>query len=332
MIRESVHAVMACVVTFVVCAIFYPAAVWALGRAAFPHEAEGSLIRNSEGVVIGSELIAQPFASEKYFQPRPSAVDYKADATGGSNLGTKNPDLRKKIVERADALKSTADNPVPVDLVMASGAGMDPHITPEGAFYQVARVALARKMSAQQVRALIERSTERSGTIIGAPARVNVLKLNLELDGEKRIAPMEPTELSLTAKTTVIPGSTANQVVVDQAVSKSPFAEEVAAIRAQVVMMAKQVQPFGERIEAMRGSENAQKHARDQMEAIERKLSELLLTTRKIGLVAEAVDVLEGRVRITAGSLNQLGEDVRNATRALKAQSGAASTPARRAN
>ena len=89
------------------CAVAYPAAVWGLAQLAFPHEAEGSLIYDRDRTVIGSELIAQPFASDKYFIPRPSAVDYKADATGGSNLGTKNPDLRKKIVERAEALKAT---------------------------------------------------------------------------------------------------------------------------------------------------------------------------------------------------------------------------------
>src|SRR5580704_15599791 len=103
MIRETVNALLACVVTFVICAVVYPAAVWGLGQVAFPDQAEGSLIRNRERDVIGSSLVAQPFASDKYFHPRPSAVDYNASATGGSNLGTKNPDLRKKIAERAAA-------------------------------------------------------------------------------------------------------------------------------------------------------------------------------------------------------------------------------------
>jgi K+-transporting ATPase ATPase C chain len=184
MIRETSNALVACVVTFVLCAVAYPAAVWALGQLAFPHEAEGSLVTGRDGTVIGSELIAQPFASDRYFFPRPSAVDYKADATGGSNLGTKNPDLRKKIVERADALKATADSPAPVDLVMASGSGVDPHISPEAARYQAARVAATRKLSVDQVQSLIERHVEQSGAIIGAPPRVNVLKLNLALDEE----------------------------------------------------------------------------------------------------------------------------------------------------
>ncbi|HMB02464.1 MAG TPA: potassium-transporting ATPase subunit KdpC, partial [Isosphaeraceae bacterium] len=177
MIRETVHALAACVVTFVLCSVIYPAAVWGLGQLAFPHQAEGSLLYSRDRAVIGSGLIAQPFASDKYFHPRPSAADYKADASGGSNLGTKNPDLRAKIKERAEALKATPEDPVPADLVTASGCGLDPHISPEAARYQAARVAAARKMPVRQVRALIDRMTEHSGAIIGAPARVNVLRL-----------------------------------------------------------------------------------------------------------------------------------------------------------
>ena len=120
--------------TFVLCAVAYPAAVWGLAQLAFPDQAEGSLIYGRDRTVIGSELIAQPFASDRYFHPRPSAVDYKADAAGGSNLGTKNPDLRKKIAERAEALEGDRrSGPAPVDLVTASGSGLDPHISPEAA-------------------------------------------------------------------------------------------------------------------------------------------------------------------------------------------------------
>src|SRR5262245_30737641 len=129
MIRETRDALLACLVTFVVCAMAYPAVVWGLGSTIFPHQAEGSLIYSRDRKVIGSELVAQPFASDRYFFPRPSAVDYKADATGGSNLGTKNPDLRKKVAERAEALGASAELPAPVDLVMASGSGLDPHIS-----------------------------------------------------------------------------------------------------------------------------------------------------------------------------------------------------------
>jgi K+-transporting ATPase ATPase C chain len=183
MIRETMNALVACAATFLLCAVAYPAAVWGLAQAAFPEKAEGSLVYGRDGSVIGSELIAQPFASDRYFFPRPSAVDYKADATGGSNLGTKNPDLRKKVAERAEALKATAENPAPVDLVTASGGGMDPHISPEAADYQAARVASARGLPIGTVRAVIARHVERSGAVIGAPPRVNVLRLNLALDG-----------------------------------------------------------------------------------------------------------------------------------------------------
>ncbi len=130
-------------------------------------------------------MVAQPFASDKYFAPRPSAVDYNASAAGGSNLGSKNPDLRKKIAERAEALKATSDSPAPIDLVTASGSGLDPHISPEAARYQAARVAGARNLTSERVRELIELNTDRSGTILGAPPRVNVLLLNLALDEEK---------------------------------------------------------------------------------------------------------------------------------------------------
>ena len=184
MIREIRSALAACAVTFVLCAVAYPAVVWGVAHLAFPHQAAGSLITRRDRTVIGSELIAQPFASAKYFQPRPSAVDYKADAAGGSNLGTKNPDLRKTVAQRVEALKASARDPAPVDLVTASGGGLDPHISPAAASYQVPRVAAARGLSEERVRALVEAHTERSGAILGAPPRVNVLRLNLALDGE----------------------------------------------------------------------------------------------------------------------------------------------------
>ena len=185
MIRETVTALLACLVTFILCALAYPVAVWGLAKLAFPHQAEGSLLYDHERTVIGSELVAQPFASDAYFHPRPSAVDYKADASGGSNLGSKNPDLRQKLAARAEALKANAERPAPVDLVMASGSGLDPHISLEAAEYQLRRVAAARGLPEDQVRALIEGHTERSGAILGAPPRVNVLLLNLALDRQR---------------------------------------------------------------------------------------------------------------------------------------------------
>ena len=192
MIRQTVQALAACAVTFVICSVVYPLAVWGLGWALFPRQAEGSLVYGPDNrTVIGSELIAQPFASEKYFHPRPSAVDYKADAAGGSNLGPKNPDLHAKVKERVEALKATDANPAPVDLISASGSGLDPHISPEAAYFQAPRVASARGMTVEHVRGLVDRLTERSGAMIGAPSRVNVLMLNLALDAAKS-APGSP--------------------------------------------------------------------------------------------------------------------------------------------
>lgn len=184
MIREVVQALTACAVTLVLCAVLYPLVVWGVGQVAFNHQANGSLITRG-GTIIGSELIGQPFTSDKYFHPRPSAAGpngYAADAASGSNLGSKNPALRDAVRGRAEALGATDANPAPVDLISASGSGLDPHISPEAATFQAPRVAKARAISVEDLRALITNHTERSGTLIGAPPRINVLRLNLALD------------------------------------------------------------------------------------------------------------------------------------------------------
>jgi K+-transporting ATPase ATPase C chain len=183
MVRELVVALKACALTFVLCSIAYPALVWGTAQLVFPSQAAGSLIHAADGrTVIGSELIAQRFESDRYFHPRPSAVDYKADAAGGSNLGTNNPELKKAIAARTEALHASADRPAPVDLVTASGSGLDPDISPEAALFQTPRVARARGLSVDVVRTLIDRSINSTGASIGAPPRVNVLLLNLALD------------------------------------------------------------------------------------------------------------------------------------------------------
>jgi potassium-transporting ATPase KdpC subunit len=182
MIRETANALLACAVSFALCAVAYPALVWGLAQLAFPRQAQGSLISGRDRTVIGSELVAQPFASDRYVHPRPSAVDYNSAAAGGSNLGPKNPTLRAQVAARARALGATPRRPAPVDLVTASGSGLDPHISPEAAHYQAARVAAARQWPIARLGALIDAHTERSGAILGAPPRVNVLRLNLALD------------------------------------------------------------------------------------------------------------------------------------------------------
>src|SRR5436190_11324894 len=173
----------------VVTGIAYPVIVTAIAQAVFPRQSTGSLIVK-DGRAIGSTLIGQPFADPKYFWERPSATTpfaYNAGSSSGSNLSPTNPDLVKAVQGRVDALRA-ADlgntAPVPVDLVTASGSGLDPHISPAAALYQVARVARARTLDPRVVRQLVEQHTEgRFLGLLGEP-RVNVLELNLALDGK----------------------------------------------------------------------------------------------------------------------------------------------------
>ena len=168
--------------------VAYPIAVTAIAQVVFPHQANGSLIVK-DGKAVGSTLIGQPFDDPRYFWSRPSATTPFADNAGsssGSNLSPTNPDLVKTVQGRVDALRAADPGntaPVPVDLVTASGSGLDPHISPAAALYQVPRVARVRGLSPEAVRLLVERHTEgRWLGLLGEP-RVNVLALNLALDG-----------------------------------------------------------------------------------------------------------------------------------------------------
>lgn len=164
----------------------YPAVVTGIAHLAFRTQAEGSLI-SRDGKPVGSTLIGQPFDDPKYFWSRPSATSpaYNGGASGGSNLGPMNPALTDAIKDRVATLRgadSSATGAVPVDLVTASGSGLDPHITPAAAAFQVNRVALARSLPVDRVRNLVGRYTEgRQLGFLGEP-RVNVLRLNLALD------------------------------------------------------------------------------------------------------------------------------------------------------
>lgn len=180
-------AVVSLLALTVITGVAYPLLVTGIAQVVFPSQANGSLIARG-GVVVGSALIGQPFDDPKYFWSRPSATSpfaYNAAASSGSNLSPTNPALVKTVQERVAALRAADpgnDAPVPVDLVTASGSGLDPHISPAAAQYQIARVARVRKLDPQAVQALVARETEgRWLGILGEP-RVNVLKLNLALD------------------------------------------------------------------------------------------------------------------------------------------------------
>jgi K+-transporting ATPase ATPase C chain len=174
------------IVTTVLLGLGYPLFITGVAAVVFPHKAAGSLILK-DGQVIGSELLAQSFTSDRYFHPRPSAAGngYDATASGGSNLAQSNKTLVTRI--QGDIDKLAAQNPgkpVPIDLVTTSASGLDPDITPDAAFYQVSRVAKARNLSEESVRELIEQHvTNRQLGVLGEP-RVNVLNLNLALDGQ----------------------------------------------------------------------------------------------------------------------------------------------------
>lgn len=168
--------------------LIYPALVTAFAQLIFPHQANGSLIRNQQGGVIGSELIGQAFEDPRYFWSRPSATalyPYNAEASGGSNLGPSNPALKATVKSRIEALLAAdPGNPasIPVDLVTSSGSGLDPHISPAAADYQIRRVARVRKLPEAKVEELVQAHTEaRTFGVLGEP-RVNVLQLNLALD------------------------------------------------------------------------------------------------------------------------------------------------------
>ena len=188
MLTELKRGVLFTIVTMVLFGGVYHVGLWAVGQLAFPVEAQGSLIRRDDGSVIGSSLVAQAFARSGYFHPRPSAVDYNAASTGGSNFGPSNPEHLERVKERLShvmAAESAPASDVPSEMITASGGGLDPHIPPATAHLQAPRVAAARGIDPNRLRALIDAHTEPPTIGFLGRARVNVLELNLALDREQ---------------------------------------------------------------------------------------------------------------------------------------------------
>jgi K+-transporting ATPase ATPase C chain len=190
--KNLITAVLMTIVTTILFGLIYPLVVTGLAQVIFPENANGQLLRGSDGTVIGSRLIGQPFSSPGYFRSRPSAAGasgYDAGASSGSNLGPTNQKLIDRV--KGDVEKLQAENPgkpVPVDLVTTSGSGLDPHITPAAAEFQVPRVARERGISEDELRRIVSAHTEGRQFGFLGETTVNVLELNLDLD---RAMPMK---------------------------------------------------------------------------------------------------------------------------------------------
>ena len=184
-------AIVSTLVLAVVCCGIYPLVVTGISKLAFAHKADGSLLVNNDGVIIGSSLLGQNFSGQEYFHPRPSAAGsngYDATASGGSNFGPTSRKLADLIKERVAAYRTTnglaLNQPVPADAVTASGSGLDPHITRANAALQLARVAKARSLPLPKIQELIDANTDKADLGFLGAAGVNVLKLNLALDAQ----------------------------------------------------------------------------------------------------------------------------------------------------
>ena len=180
-----IQSILLTIIFTVLTGVLYPLVITGIAQVAFHDKANGSLIER-DGKVVGSGLLAQQFTGDKYFWPRPSAGSYGTVPSGASNLGPTSQALQSNVTANAAAFRTgnklAADAPVPADMVFTSASGLDPHISPEAARLQVGRVATARSMGADQVKALVEKFVESPQWGIFGEARVNVLRLNLALD------------------------------------------------------------------------------------------------------------------------------------------------------
>src|SRR5438445_4283096 len=209
-------AIRTTIVTIVLTGLLYPIVMTGLAQVLFQWRANGSLVTDEKGQVVGSELIAQGFANPTYFQPRPSAAGekgYDATSSGGSNLGPTSKKLQDRINDDLKRLKSEnpeANGPIPAELVTTSASGLDPHLSPEGMIWQLLRVARARGVALERVKAVVDANVEgRTFGVLGEP-RVNVLMVNLALDRQfGRPSPLPPAPEKKEAKE-ASPGNTSN--------------------------------------------------------------------------------------------------------------------------
>ena len=186
--KDTLIALRVTAVTLVLTGLLYPLVTTGLAQALFPYRANGSLLSDESGKVVGSELLGQGFSAPGYFHSRPSAAGkdgWDPTSSGGSNLGPTSKKLRDSAADALQKMRAenpNASGPPPVELVTASGSGLDPHLSPAGALWQVPRVAQARHVAEDRVRALVESQIERRDLLVLGEPRVNVLVLNLALD------------------------------------------------------------------------------------------------------------------------------------------------------
>ena len=189
--KNLLTAILMTIVTTILLGLIYPLLVTGLAQAIFPDQANGQLIRRADGAIIGSRIIGQPFTGPGYFHSRPSAAGagYDASASSGSNLGPTSQKLIERVKAQVEDLqKESPGKPIPIDLVTTSGSGLDPHISPAAADYQVTRIARERGLTENDVRQIVGAHTEgRTFGFLGEP-RVNVLELNLDLDKRKPLS------------------------------------------------------------------------------------------------------------------------------------------------
>lgn len=185
MITNISGAVRTAVLSILLCCVVYTLLIWTIAQVFVPNTANGSLVKNAAGRYVGSRQVAQEFISDKYFHSRPSAANYNGAGAVGSNLTPTSPKITERAREIIKKYGATAENPIPADMVTASGSGLDPHITLASARFQASRVAKARGLSEAELMKVVESKAEYPGGIMRNEPIVNVLMLNLALDEMK---------------------------------------------------------------------------------------------------------------------------------------------------